>query len=333
MTEADRRPGAKYDALDRRVAAALQVDGRATWTSIGQALGESERTVLRRGMRLIEDATVVVAARSAGALTTVVGIRCDPGLSRTIARAMAQRADSVIVHLVTGTPDCLAVMSSRTDELARLVLDDIPGIRGIASIFSQPVLRRVHTIAEWQPGELTDEEVAELRRHHHAKAHGKRLDPSVELPVDRADEFILRVLAQDGRTTVEEIARVAGVSDTTARRRIESLTRSGRLAIRAVVDPQVFGLPMEAALWLSVSPHLVDDVAEEIGRSPYARFVAVITGEEPVLAMVALPDLAALHALVTTSSWVGRVRRIRTSLVLSTGKRGGVVHVGSHRRN
>lgn len=309
---------AGFDILDRRIACALQVDGRATWTAIGQALGESERTVLRRGSRLLAERLVVVAARPPGT-STVIGIRCEPGLARTTARALAQRPDTVIVHLVTGDPDCIAVISSRPDGLARLILDDIPGIRGISRTFSQPVLQRVHSIAEWHPGLLTGAEIAALRRPRPEPGVGGAAGPA-----DRADQSILRALIDNGRASVEELARLAGLSDSTVRRRIESLTQHGTLTIRAVVDPALFGLPVEAVLRLTVSPDRVDEVAGELAASAHARYVAVTTGNEQIFALVAVPDTAALHRFVTASTWVGHVRHVVTSLILATAKRGGV---------
>lgn len=53
-------PVEQLDALDRRIAAALQIDGRASWRRIASALGEPERKVARRGLRLLESGRVSV---------------------------------------------------------------------------------------------------------------------------------------------------------------------------------------------------------------------------------------------------------------------------------
>ncbi|MYR89980.1 AsnC family transcriptional regulator, partial [Streptomyces sp. SID685] len=41
-----------YDELDRRLVHALQIDGRAPFSTIAEALGVSDRTVARRYARL-----------------------------------------------------------------------------------------------------------------------------------------------------------------------------------------------------------------------------------------------------------------------------------------
>ena len=48
--------------LHLRIIAALQVDGRAPWSRIADALGEPERTVARYGVELLERGVVTVAA-------------------------------------------------------------------------------------------------------------------------------------------------------------------------------------------------------------------------------------------------------------------------------
>ncbi|MFC3454901.1 Lrp/AsnC family transcriptional regulator [Amycolatopsis speibonae] len=63
---------------------------------------------------------------------------------------------------------------------------------------------------------------------------GDELTPDELTPDERA---LVRALREDGRRTHEELARLAGVSESTARRRVESLRRSGAMYIRAVVEP------------------------------------------------------------------------------------------------
>ncbi|MER7185249.1 Lrp/AsnC family transcriptional regulator, partial [Streptomyces hyaluromycini] len=71
-------PVPQMDPLDLRVIAALQVNGRASWRSVAQALGEGERTVARRGTRLLESGLVRVVGLENFAETVVVRLRCRP---------------------------------------------------------------------------------------------------------------------------------------------------------------------------------------------------------------------------------------------------------------
>ncbi|WP_344986430.1 AsnC family transcriptional regulator [Streptomyces violaceus] len=66
------------DSLDRRIISALQIDGRASWHRIATALGEPERTVVRRGTRLLDSGLVRIGAMVVRGRSTVIGVRCAP---------------------------------------------------------------------------------------------------------------------------------------------------------------------------------------------------------------------------------------------------------------
>lgn len=53
-------PVEPLDELDKRVVGALQVDDRASWRRIADVIGAPERTVARRGARLLSTGSVVV---------------------------------------------------------------------------------------------------------------------------------------------------------------------------------------------------------------------------------------------------------------------------------
>lgn len=310
---------ANVHKVDARIAAALQVDGRASWSSIAHVLGESERTVHRRGTQLLQDGLVTVAARPVNAGDAViVDIECEPGRTRAIARSVATRRDAVIVHVVTGKVDCVAVLRCPRSALPGLLLEELSSIRGVVRTAAQPALRQVHSIAEWQPGVLTNAEIDALTpRLPEDDVSDRRVDP--------IDEHLVRALERHGRSAVEELARLTGLSDTTVRRRIASLRVRDLLAIRAIVDPALFGLNTEAMLRVTVHPFSIDEVASELGESPYVRFVAVTCGAAQLFVLVALPDDDSLYAFVTSSPWVERVQSINVSLVLTSEKRGGVL--------
>ncbi|GHF05730.1 hypothetical protein GCM10014715_72290 [Streptomyces spiralis] len=96
------------DDLDLRIIAALQINGRASWRAIAQALRLGERTVARRGARLLESGTVRVTGLENFAETVVIRVHCAPGLAPQTAAALAERDDVVFSSTVTGTADVVA---------------------------------------------------------------------------------------------------------------------------------------------------------------------------------------------------------------------------------
>lgn len=322
--------GQVTDSLDRRIISALQIDGRAAWHRIAAALGEPERTVVRRGVRLLESGLVRIGAMAVRGRSIVVGVRCAPGRARVTATALARRPDCVFAHVLTGTPDCVAELRCPRDRLAGLVLDELAGLPGVTETRTLPVLRHVRTIREWHAGLLTEAEIAALK----GSAACDTAPPPVTDPLSvgdaspelsRADRLLFHALAEDGRRTHNELARVAGVSEATARRRLGALRREGRISIRAVIEPAVLGLPVEAVLWIRTPPAEVDAVAAALAESVHVRYTSFVTGERQLLVLTAFPDETALHDFVTRAPWLREVTSVDVSFVLTTLKRGGVL--------
>lgn len=310
------------DRLDRRIIGALQVDGRASWRRIAEVLGEPERTVARRGVRLLESNAVVVTGLAARGEAVLVRMRSSPGTTRVGATALAQRPDTTFVYTVTGAVDCIAEVICPAPRLSALVLDELSSTPGVTSIATYPVVRYYRTVHEWQPGLLDDTEAAQLRVLADPTPPASVEDPE---SVGREERLILRALSEDGRRPYEELARIAGMSEPTTRRRLDWLRREGLVLIRAVVEPELLDLPVEALLWVRTSPTRVDEVGEALLSSPMVRYAAAVMGEHQLVIDVTAPDKLALHRFVTQSPWVRQAHSVEASLVVTSLKRSGVL--------
>lgn len=314
--------------LDRRIVAALQVDGRASWRKIATALGEPERTVARRGIRLIEEGLVVVTGmasrrRIANSQPAIIGIGCAPGTMRIAAASLARRQETTFAYIVTGRADCIAEIWCPEERLSAFLIDELPGTPGLATVSAYPILRYYRTVHDWQPGILTGDEVAAVAEDGRnvpfttLAAESPRLTPE--------DRTVLRALAEDGRRTHEDLGRLAGVSEATIRRRIDAMRRDGTLFFRVVVEPRLLGLPVEALLWIRTTPGTVDAVGNQIIESPRVRYAAAVMGEHQLLVDVTMPSKTALHEFVTLSRWLDDVIAIETGLVIDALKRSAVL--------
>lgn len=303
---------AGVDALDRRIIAALQVDGRASWRRIATALGEPERTVARRGLRLLETRSVTVTGLVAGGDTVIVRLNCRPGRVREAAIAAASGSGTVFAYVLAGSVDCVAEVQCPPDRLARLMLEELPTLPGLVSQQVAPVLRYFRTVHEWQPDILAPDEASALARF---PTPTENVEPA-DADVGPEEWSILYALAEDGRRTHEELAAIAGVSEATARRRVEALTRSGMVSIRASTEPALLGFPVEAMLWIRTRPDDVEAVGRLLLDSPLVRYAAVVMGEYQILVDVVQPSKQALHEFLTTSPWVRRVEAVQSHLVV-----------------
>ena len=154
---------APLDELDRRIVAALQVDGRAPWRLIAETLGEPERTVTRRGTRLLEEGIVRVAAINVRGSGVIVRAQSAPGMLRVGTRAWASRPDSTFVYLLTGVAGAVAEIHCPPSRMPDLVVDELPGTPGVTWCTASPIVHYYKTVHDWRPGILSEAETRALR--------------------------------------------------------------------------------------------------------------------------------------------------------------------------
>ena len=315
------------DDLGRRIAAALQVDGRASWRQIAAALDEPERTVARRGTDLLTDGRVVVRGmpdprRARGADQHVFRATCSPGGAAIAAVALARRPETIFSYILTGSTDCAAELSCPASRFPELLTRELGGIPGIASASTYPVLHYFRTLHDWRPAILTAEQIAELTPEATPVVAPLGADPVALGPEQRA---VLRVLARDGRATYEEIARITGVSLQTARRRVGQLRAEGLVHFRAIFEPALLGFGTEALLWVQASFGDVAAIGEELSRSSAVRYASVLAGDRQLLVDVVARDQAGLYRYLQEAPWVAPAASIEPSLVVEALKRSGTL--------
>jgi DNA-binding Lrp family transcriptional regulator len=156
-TGGDRPPrrtrGQALDAIDRRIIAALQRDGRAQSTAIGEELGLSGNLVANR-IRAMDAAglmrVVAVADYRVHGYRLLARIRLTVSgrPPREVAEELAARADVLSVHLTSGrfAVSCLHAFTTARDmiEAAR---DVSAGIRGVQDVD----VELVNTVYRYSP--------------------------------------------------------------------------------------------------------------------------------------------------------------------------------------
>jgi Lrp/AsnC family transcriptional regulator, regulator for asnA, asnC and gidA len=146
---------ARVDALDRRIVAALQRDGRRPFTSIGRELGLSEAAVRQRVARL-QAAGIMQVVAVADPMTlgyqamAMVGISVDGRARSRVAEAVGRLPEvSYLVH-VAGSFDLLAeVVCQDHDHLLRLLSEDLAAIDGVRASETFVYLRLLKEAYTW----------------------------------------------------------------------------------------------------------------------------------------------------------------------------------------
>jgi DNA-binding Lrp family transcriptional regulator len=318
--------------LDAQLAAALQVNGRASWGAVARALDLPERTVARRGQRLLEtgmirvstylDTTIVGHARP-----VVVELKTSVGRALDVGRALAARADASSVSLLEGSGEIVCMLLPRTPEdTVTLLLSELPSIDGVLSTQVGTVLRYFRSGYDWVASTLPERAVAELRGEA-PHADRKPVPGSVELSSD--DEALIAQLAIDGRATVVALARELGISAPTVRRRLDALFGQGALHVRTEISPALHGRRVEALAWLRIQPDRIETVGKAFAQHPAVRFCVAQTGTSQMLIDVLVPDEHALYEFLVNDVGGLPVDGIdRVAVVLAPLRRGPMTVAG-----
>jgi DNA-binding Lrp family transcriptional regulator len=143
--------------------------------------------------------------------------------------------------------------------------------------------------------------------------------------LDEVDRRIVAELLRDGRTPNVELARAAGIAESTCLSRVRSLRERGIVTgITAEVDLARLGLPVQAMVAIRFSGHLradVDAFAEEVTRLPGVVATYNISGADDFLVHVATATPEGLRDFVL-DNLTGRpgVVQAETSLVFHANR-------------
>ncbi|MBE2275552.1 MAG: Lrp/AsnC family transcriptional regulator [Rhodobacteraceae bacterium] len=141
------------DALDRRILAELQRDGRLTHQELSERIGLSSTPCARR-VRLLQDegyitgyAALVDEAKMGFGVSVFVSVKLDRQIDDRLVsfeKAISQYPEVVDCWLMTGTRDyLLRIAVSGLEEFERFLTGRLTKVPGVASLESSIPIRRV----------------------------------------------------------------------------------------------------------------------------------------------------------------------------------------------
>ncbi|MGI6856691.1 Lrp/AsnC family transcriptional regulator [Mesorhizobium sp. 1B3] len=117
--------------------------------------------------------------------------------------------------------------------------------------------------------------------------------------LDAVDLRILRLLAQDARTSVAEIARAVRMSAPSVSERIRRLQESGTIEGYTIcINPAALGLPLSAWLRIRPVPGELARVTEIVKTIPEIVSCDRVTGEDCFIAKVNVRSVADLERVI-----------------------------------
>lgn len=297
------------DTLDLQLLAALEVDGRASFSRLGAVLGVSDQTIARRYRKLCAEAGLrVVALRDAERLGQdqwMLRLRCAPDSAAVIADALAKRFDTSWIGLASGGTEIICMTRPRhPGDHDDLLLGKLPRTPRVVEIRAQQLLHRFYggpTGWTRKFGALTDDQLDALRPDRRPPTGPARIEPE--------DEALLAVLERDGRASYPELQRATGRSESAVKRRLAALLASGAVYIDVEYRSETIGYPLAAALWITTTPGALHSVGEALAGHDEVAFAAATAGPSQIVVTTVVRDTAGLYAYL--SGPIGRLEGVQ----------------------
>ncbi|MCX6500872.1 MAG: Lrp/AsnC family transcriptional regulator [Microbacterium sp.] len=136
---------------------------------------------------------------------------------------------------------------------------------------------------------------------------------------DAADAAIVRVVAGDGRATLAQLSRAAGLSVSAVQSRLRKLESRGVITgYRAIVDPEAVGKPLAALVEITpLDPAQADDAPERLAHLDAIEACHSVAGEASYILFVRVATPRALEELIRDIRQAASVST-RTTVVLQT---------------
>ncbi|MFB6617446.1 Lrp/AsnC family transcriptional regulator [Streptomyces sp. NPDC056367] len=326
ITEKQSAEPAELDALDRSLVQALALDGRASFSRLAEVLEVSDQTVVRRYRRLRTAGLVRVVGLPTGSrlglFESWLRVQCAPDVALPVAEALARRPDIAWVTLNSGGTEIHCMTRSRTrKDRDALLLDKLPRTRRVTGISAHTILRKFFGGHEAWVGMdvLRPDQIAALRRPPAGPAPERYV-------MDESELALLAVLRRDGRAGYPELARATGLSESTARRRVERLRDLEAIFFDVEFVPALFGYEAEATLVLTVPPARLAQVGAALAGHREVAFTAAVTGAASLMAVVVCRDTDALYTYLTERiGAVDGVGQVEVIPALRSVKRAGML--------
>ena len=277
------------DEDDLALVEALQRDPRAPWTTVADVVGTNPVTASRRWERLrASGAAWVTGTPGPGShhaqVLAYVEVTCLPSLKTRVAQQLAGDAHALSVDITAGGRDLLLTVAAvDLPTLGRYLLERLDRVPGVTATRARIATRLYAEGSTWRLGVLPP-----------AGAYGAM--PAIRPAVlDDVDRELMSALGEDGRASFATLAQVTGISQPTARRRVDRLVSSGAVLLRTDVAAPLAGLPVMLVLSADAPAGRLDDVAARLGRLRQVRLSATLAGTPSLLVVAWLSSLEEVH--------------------------------------
>ena len=139
--------------------------------------------------------------------------------------------------------------------------------------------------------------------------------------LDALDNEIIRLLTEDGRMSIGEMAKKLDVTAPTVRKRIKALEKNGLFKVSGLVDPSRHREMITALVGMSIrSEGKLDQILDKIVHLPNVAWAGVVTGRYDIIAeVICVGGKDELYRFTTeTILKMGNVIRSETFILMSS---------------
>jgi Lrp/AsnC family transcriptional regulator for asnA, asnC and gidA len=139
--------------------------------------------------------------------------------------------------------------------------------------------------------------------------------------LDALDNEIIRLLTEDGRMSIGEMAKKLNVTAPTIRSRIKILEEKGLFKVSGLFDPSRHKNMITALVAMSIlSKGQMDHIMDKISRLPNVAWAGVVAGRYDIIAeVVCLGGKDELYQFTTqTILKIGNVVRSETFIIMNS---------------
>lgn len=308
---------------------ALQVAPRAPWATLGSVLGISAVTAAKRWNALAEEGVAWVTAapgmaRQNTQCLAYVEITCPAEHRLAAANTIAQHTTALTVELTTGSADLLVtVAAADLQTLSHYLLHHLDQVDHLGSTRTRIATRLYSEGSMWRLRVLDADSVARLEQVRELQVSA---EPYRELmPVlSEAAKVMLTHLAADGRRSLVELADLANISISTARRHISRLLQSEMIILRTDVNAMAVNWPVQIYLWAEAPIDKLSETATALSSFRSTRLTATVASGANLVVCCWLRSIEDVHRLEQTIALrLPHVRVIDRLIVLRQVKRMG----------
>lgn len=138
--------------------------------------------------------------------------------------------------------------------------------------------------------------------------------------IDELDRGLIKLLSNDGRMSITELATRLNVTEKTIRLRYKSLLDKEIIDVVGIVNPIALGLKAGAIMQLKVTTQGIPAVIDALREMKMIRYVTLTSGNYPILAQITVENQEQITEVLRDINQIKAVTEVNSIVQLEVYK-------------